>query len=68
MEKIELKPCPFCGGKAVFNTIKYTSQVDGVNIPSQHHEVFCSKCFVQTCSVMGGDANNVIDTWNRRVG
>lgn len=62
----ELKPCPFCGGKAVFNEERETFEVDGSDLLTVHYEVYCSKCFAQTDSIIGGDKNIVIERWNRR--
>lgn len=55
----ELKPCPFCGGKARLLVN------DGVR-------VICSKCYVGTINmtdVMWQESNaveTVVATWNRR--
>lgn len=37
-EKINLKPCPFCGGKAILEKIGWP------------HHVFCESCAAQTVS------------------
>lgn len=59
---IELKPCPFCGGKAVVMANK------GV-------KVICTKCWCQTYTGFDGDPeecerfsslDDVIKKWNRR--
>ena len=47
----ELKPCPFCGGEAVFGRRIYCA------------EVYCSKCHA-TIGRVGLDA--AIEAWNRR--
>lgn len=58
----ELKPCPFCGGKAALFVN------DGVR-------VFCTKCRAQTkvikdgmfgTSVLGNATAAVIEGWNKR--
>ena len=58
----ELKPCPFCGGKAVIHVN------DGVR-------VVCTKCGVSTQICVdtyasgqptGGAVGRVIEMWNRR--
>lgn len=46
----ELKPCPFCGGKAV----KIASG----------HQVVCCKCC--TMGQLYPTENQAIETWNRR--
>ncbi|WP_305116635.1 Lar family restriction alleviation protein [Acutalibacter muris] len=42
----ELKPCPFCGGKAVVKTS--SNSVDHFGMFSQLHSVCCSKCGATT--------------------
>jgi hypothetical protein len=60
---MELKPCPFCGGKA------YLFVNDGV-------KVMCSKCRISTVprmdnSINYSESNNAItisiEDWNRRL-
>ena len=62
MQEVELKTCPFCGGKAVI----YVS--DGVR-------VICEECGVMTKCLCDGIAQgkptgwaigSVVDAWNRR--
>ena len=64
MSEIELKPCPFCGGKAVLHVNS------GVC-------VICTKCESKTMTLAdgqyggrySGDAvKSVIEKWNRRTG
>ena len=40
MQEVELKPCPFCGGKAV---VKATTKRNGFTIWCE-----CSKCYAKT--------------------
>lgn len=58
----ELKPCPFCGGKAVIHVS------DGVR-------VICTVCEAKTRTLVdglsqgkptGGSVGKVIELWNRR--
>lgn len=62
MSEIELKPCPFCGGKAIIHVSAGVS-------------VICQKCGCRTISLVDrssqgepcGDAiYRVTDKWNRR--
>lgn len=63
MEKVELKPCPFCGGKAVL--------LSGA-LFSASAEVKCKKCGARTIVYKGGNYSDVVllasQAWNRRVG
>ena len=62
MSKPELKPCPFCGGKAVVNVN------DGV-------KVVCTECGARTLELVDGYSQgrptgdavwSTIEKWNRR--
>lgn len=63
----ELKPCPFCGGKAKIQTIRTNT------IPTHaKHYCYCKKCFAagQAFSDYENDGSSVfkaISAWNRRV-
>lgn len=50
----ELKPCPFCGGKAVHKHNDITGDY-----------VFCEKCFAR--SFFGANKRAATMKWNRRV-
>lgn len=63
MDNTELKPCPFCGEKAVLH-------VDGGVC------VVCTECEIRTVTLIDGRVqgklcgsaiNRVIEIWNRRV-
>lgn len=51
----DLKPCPFCGGKAKTDTI--------LGRPG----VTCTKCRAFMRALFGEEENEVIEAWNRRV-
>ena len=59
MDKINLKPCPFCGGKAKFYEIPY------------HTDCYCNKKTI-TCTKCGITIKNankfkLISLWNTRI-
>mgnify|MGYP003292029536 CR=1 FL=1 len=57
MGEIELKPCPFCGGKAVFREMSWGMSTFYIK---------CTKCGMQTASNHEPKAKQAKD-WNRRV-
>lgn len=64
MSKPELKPCPFCGGKAVVHVN------DGVRVVCTECGA-TSKCLVDSYSQgrpTGSAVYSVIEAWNRRAG
>lgn len=62
MSKIELKPCPFCGGKAELKS--YELKEPAV---STLYWVTCSKCFAKTTSKLFSKVE-AINKWNMRYG
>lgn len=74
----ELKPCPFCGGKAAVKT--GSNGVGNSGTFSQFHSVFCSKCGATTertyktefrrdlgvFKVIKDGYQEAISDWNRR--
>ncbi|RKJ40204.1 restriction alleviation protein, Lar family [Acutalibacter sp. 1XD8-33] len=75
---VELKSCPFCGGKAVVKTS--SNSVDHCGLFSQLHSVSCSKCGATTSKTYKSEFRRDIDgfhvihdgyeeaatDWNRR--
>jgi Lar family restriction alleviation protein len=56
--KIQLKPCPFCGGKPVFRAAGYNNVYYGVK---------CTECKVLTPIKGGLDAQmRATEMWNKR--
>lgn len=57
-KEIELKPCPFCGGKAV---IKYGSE-------GYCSWIFCEDCYATSAACFPPESvEKAIEAWNRRV-
>ena len=54
MSKVNLLPCPFCGGKAEMRITKYGGSY-----------VMCTRCF---CRTIDGGHGIVKAMWNRRAG
>ena len=53
---MELKPCPFCGGKAEI----YEFEHEG----GKYYSAGCSKCMINTQG--SNNAQDVINKWNKR--
>ena len=58
----ELKPCPFCGGKAQRITI--TDEAEFANVGGDI--ITCTKCDCST-RVFFGEKEGIEDAWNRRI-
>lgn len=77
---VELKPCPFCGGKAVFEQRDY-GKADRCSVGMQFH-IRCKKCgstvkktfgsvFIKLSetgelNIWSDDRAEAIEAWNRR--
>lgn len=57
----ELKPCPFCGGKAEFEYTPWDEETGTGDDGSGRVE--CQKCHVE---MVGFDRTDAEDRWNRR--
>ena len=53
----ELKPCPFCGGKAI---------IDHFMRPKDEWRVMCVRCSARLGRNAGLDKKEVTEVWNRR--
>ena len=64
IDKLNLKPCPYCGGKPEYKTKKKKFRVTiGASGIGQTQERFirCSKCHARTQAY--GKIDNVINAW-----
>lgn len=59
-KEIKLKPCPFCGGNAIFRGTAYLG-----NIPTAFY-IVCEGCGMQTASNCEPKTKQAKD-WNRRI-
>ena len=50
MKKVKIKPCPFCGGKAILGMFS----------------VWCDDCQVETHQDVDATEAEIIAAWNRR--
>lgn len=58
---IELKPCPFCGGKAFFSQLY-------LNANDTEESIACTDCScVFTVDFLKPDRCDLAEAWNRRV-
>lgn len=79
MNEIELKPCPFCGGKAMFRTVNnystnycvgVTFEVKcsdcGIRIPKSYNTTFSLKEDTGELNALQDERKTAIEDWNRR--
>lgn len=59
MDKIELLPCPFCGGEAEIEEMKR-----GILKPTTGYWITCKLCGCH--SRAGFDRRKAVEDWNRR--
>lgn len=59
MPNEELKPCPFCGGRAGLWQKEHYRESE--------YRVFCMKCHVTQAGQFYYSKNDAFDAWNRRV-
>lgn len=62
MSKFEqqLKPCPYCGGKAEYKSVKTKKRITAGTL--QERYIRCSKCHTRTQAY--GKIDNVVNAWN----
>lgn len=61
MSDTELKPCPFCGGKA-FKRIELPTDEDGLAM--NRYVVGCERCHIEFYRLW--DEEEVVERWNTR--
>lgn len=81
MDKIELKPCPFCGGEAIFRFIS-TYSSGGDRCIGYDFKIVCSNCGITLPSryeirfrikedgefvIEKDDREKAANDWNRRI-
>ena len=53
----ELKPCPFCGGRAF---------IDRFMQPKEEYRIMCTNCSARFGRYAGLNKKEAIEAWNRR--
>ena len=61
----ELKPCPFCGGKAVINH----DTMFGSDNPTEYYRVYCTndECSMGCPDALFDSEEEIIKDWNTRI-
>lgn len=64
-KKFKLKPCPFCGGKAVIEVVESHRHII-CKMPAYKGGAFieCAEC---GCAISGETEKEAAELWNRRV-
>lgn len=74
MNDIKLKPCPFCGGKAL-TRIRIMREDPDISVDYAQLQIYCSKCNIGKAKSIDSDCtldklqtvmNELIDSWNTR--
>lgn len=68
--KVQLKPCPFCGGEASTKTITYSDNCDIVKLNGikKYHGINCTKCGSSNDGIIGfRTEREAINHWNKRI-
>lgn len=55
----DLKPCPFCGGKAEYREM--------MGAECEYIAIHCTKCGMACTKYEGWGAVDMVEDWNRRV-
>jgi hypothetical protein len=69
LQKLSLKPCPFCGGEASYNTVTYSESMVEEQEWSQakFHGVNCIHCGVSNLGLVGHrTTDDAARHWNVR--
>lgn len=66
MEKIKLKPCPFCGRKAQTFCTPEREYRDGEKLVAVYPKVFNAYCICGQAKAKAATAEKAAEKWNRR--
>lgn len=74
MNDIKLKPCPFCGGKAL-TRIRIMREDPNISVDYAQLQIYCSKCNIGKAKTIDSNRtldnlqtvmSQLIDSWNTR--